>query len=136
MKNLVTKKNVFIFSSALAVALLFVGYFQEKCYENAHSLCWQYWDKIPDDIQVFYLMFPIFFFSLITYKLRDEVFESWMKFAKWWVLGTIVLVVITPAQDHSMIPLDKEMISLFSTGIFTAVSLVVVVIKSISLRGK
>ena len=79
---------------------------------------------------------PFFLFSLITYKLRDEVFESWIKFAKWWVLVTLLLVLITPSQDQSIIPLDKEMISLFSTAIFTLISIVVVLARTMSLRKK
>ncbi|MBI5405900.1 hypothetical protein HY972_02595 [Candidatus Kaiserbacteria bacterium] len=28
---------------------------------------------------------PILIFSLITYRLKDEVFQAWWRFARWWV---------------------------------------------------
>lgn len=38
-------------------------------------------------------MIPVFFFSLITYKMQDEVFRSWWGFARWFV-PVIVLVTL------------------------------------------
>ncbi len=37
---------------------------------------------------IFILIFltpPLFFLSLITYKMQDEVFRAWWNFARWWV---------------------------------------------------
>ena len=136
MNKLLTKKNILISSLATVVAVLFLGIMEQKCYENVHSSCWQYWDKIPESFQVLYLAFPILLFSLITYKLRDEVFETWIKLTKWWVIGTAVLVLIAPAQGHSLLPVTKEIISIFSAGIYALISTVVVISKSVILKQK
>ena len=134
MDKLLTKTRTLLFSGILGCGELFVLvlflFFPTTGFVG-------YYGGVLDQYYLFFLIFiPVLLFSLITYKLRDEVFGAWVKFAKWWVLGTILLVLITPAQDQSFIPLDKEMISLFSTGMFTLVSLIVIVATAVSLRGK
>lgn len=42
------------------------------------------------------LFIPLFFLSLITYRLRDEVFTAWWNFARWWVP---IIIVITLLQN-------------------------------------
>ena len=95
-----------------------------------------YGDYLDNYYLLFLVFVPVLFFSLITYKLRDEVFEAWVKFAKWWVLGTIILVLITPSQDPSLLPVTKETISFISTACFTLISLILVVLKSVALKQK
>ena len=134
MENLLTKKNILLLSGILGciellVIILFLFFPTMKFVSHYGGSLDQYY--------LFFLIFiPTLLFSLITHKLRDEVFESWIKFAKWWVLVTLLLVLITPSQDQSIIPLDKEMISLFSTAIFTLISIVVVLARTMSLRKK
>lgn len=43
-----------------------------------------------------YIFFtPLFFlFSLITYKMRDEVFRAWWGFARWWAPVIIVVTLL------------------------------------------
>ena len=41
---------------------------------------------------VFAPFLPLFLFSLITYKMREEVFLAWWNFARWWVP---VIIVVT-----------------------------------------
>lgn len=120
-----------VVASALFFLFMFSG--QIGLCDPYNGSCVKNFDSASGLLQIF---LPVLFFSLITYKLRDEVFESWILFAKWWVLATIFLVLITPTQDQSMIPLDKEMVSFFSTGIFTLVSLALIAYKSFALRKK
>jgi hypothetical protein len=91
------------------------------------------YDSVSEAFQIF---IPVFLFSLITYKMNDEVFESWIKFAKWWVLGTLILVIIAPAHDPSLLPVTKEIISLLSAGAFTLISLILVISKFFAERNK
>ena len=35
------------------------------------------------------LLLSLLFLSLITYKMKDEVFQAWWRFARWWVLVII-----------------------------------------------
>jgi hypothetical protein len=55
------------------------------------SLCTSSWCKIHDNdsfgfiFMSFIALFPMFLFSLITYKMREEVFQAWWSFARWFV---------------------------------------------------
>jgi len=40
----------------------------------------------------FIVLFPVFLFSLITYKMREEMFQAWWRFARWFVP---VIIVVT-----------------------------------------
>ena len=42
---------------------------------------------------------PVFFFSLTTYFLRDEIFHTWIRFTTLWVLFSFI--VIFASTDHS-----------------------------------
>lgn len=37
-------------------------------------------------------LLPVLIFSLITYKMRDEVFRAWWGFAWWW---TLIIIAVT-----------------------------------------
>ena len=129
-----TKKNVLFLSGIIggieiSVLVIFLFFGTINFVQN-------YGDYLDNYYSHFLVFVPVLFFSLITYKLRDEVFDTWVKFAKWWVSGTFIFVLIVPAQDSSLLPITKEIVSFFSTGMFTLVSLIIVIATSVALRGK
>ena len=133
-KTMMTKKNV-LFAGICGFFLFLIVIFSSKiglC-DPYNGACTDEYDSLSEIFQIF---IPVLLFSLITYKLRDEVFDTWVKFVMWWVLGTFILVLIVPAQDSSLLPITKEIVSLFSTVVFTLVSLIVIIATSISLKGK
>ena len=131
-----TKKNVLVISSVFFTALIFLVIFQETCNYDSHGFCWKYWTELGDISGYILIFTPVFFISLITYKMRDEIFVTWIKFTTWWVLGTLILVLIAPAHDPSLLPVTKEVISLLSTGAFTVISLITVAHKWSTTRKK
>ncbi len=46
----------------------------------------------------FLLAPPLFLLSLITYKMRDEVFRAWWNFARWWVPVIILVTYLQSTQ--------------------------------------
>lgn len=84
-----TKKNVLLFSSVyivyfFAILIVSIG-------------CSSMWCRIREDdpfgfvLITFISIIPVFFFSLITYKMKEEVFHVWWSFARWFV--PIIIVV-------------------------------------------
>jgi hypothetical protein len=56
------------------------------------------WSKI-DTASLFLLVFaPLFLLSLVTYKMRDEVFRAWWNFARWWVPVIILVTYLQSTQ--------------------------------------
>ncbi|MCX6735762.1 MAG: hypothetical protein NTZ13_01640 [Candidatus Parcubacteria bacterium] len=83
---------------------------------------------------IFAPLAPVFLFSLITYPLREETFRSWLHFAKWWVPMSVLLVLITPdGQGGGYMPslIDKQVVAFLTSAIFTLISLIIVIYKSI-----
>lgn len=85
-----TKKRVLIISVAYLVyitGILLVD-----------TVCKSLWCNIRDDDffgQIFFTFSPlgaIFLLSLITYKMKEEVFRAWWNFARWFVP---IIIVIT-----------------------------------------
>ncbi|MCX6788116.1 MAG: hypothetical protein NT108_03075 [Candidatus Kaiserbacteria bacterium] len=74
---------------------------------------------------------PLFLLSLITYRMKDEVFRAWWGFARWWVPVIIVVTLLLEnAGGGGTLGMNKDftafiLIILYS--IFGIVSLVKIV---------
>lgn len=68
-----------------------------------YNLCGPYRSVCKDIYEaVVYLLFPlpfVFILSLITYKMRDEVFRAWWSFAMWFV-PLIMIVTYLMYSGH------------------------------------
>ena len=79
----------------------------------------------------------VFLFSLITYKMRNEVFEYWMKFAKWAIPTTMIIsffIGTIPRGSGLMSGMVEAFFYLLALGIFCIVSLWRIVKKYIELK--
>ena len=86
MNKLLTKKNVLILSLFGTIFFLspviFYGIFD--CYEHNIFLCsGEYQHIVRLFVPFFYVFIFSLIFSLITYKMKQGVFDYWMKFAIW-----------------------------------------------------
>lgn len=87
-----TKKNVLRISSSYIIyfiLLLLVSWW-----------CRSSWCQMREDdafgfvVYIFLPLAPVFLFSLITYKMHDNVFRAWWNFARWFVPIIIAMTVI------------------------------------------
>lgn len=85
---------------------------------------------------MFYIFSSLFLVSIITYKMREEVFKLWLKFTYVWVPLTILLVLISPEYGNSFFPIVKGSVSFFMSCLFLLISLIIIISKSLSLRKK
>lgn len=87
-----TKRNVLYVSIGYMVyfAILFL----------IGTVCDRTWCDIQEDgflVSVLYSfvpLFPLFILSLITYRMKDEVFRAWWGFARWWVPVIIIVTLL------------------------------------------
>lgn len=79
-----TKRNV-LFIGIIGSILLFLPAILNQvssCYQKNWFFCGDSYEIVA----IFALpLFLLFFLSLITYKMRNEVFCAWWGFARWWV---------------------------------------------------
>lgn len=122
------KKTIFLVSgmgSGLLILLLFL------LFSDSSNTYWDLSKIIYSS--TFFVLFPLlgaFPFSLITYKLSDQVFQAWWKFASWYVPLLIALTFLIewmPKAGGGEIGLYKELPYQFLGllyGIFVLVSLI------------
>lgn len=88
----VAKKYVLILSGVgSAVFLSLLG-------ALLYDVCGSYWTFCRGTFGIiaypFSVLPSVFFFSLITYKMREEVFQAWWEFARWFVPVIIFVTYI------------------------------------------
>ncbi len=75
----------------------------------------------------FLFSFPvIFLLSLITYKMRDEVFEAWRNFSYWWIPLTMFLTLITPDSNSVIMSWGKEVPAMGMTILYVFISIIII----------
>lgn len=125
MKNWLIKKNVIFVLLGIGVVGIGVDYYNVLDY------------TIADPISNF--ASSLLVISVFLCFVTDQVFFSWLTFAKWWIPLTILLIVISPTNGSSaFFPafFSKELTSMWMGGLFVLISLLLIIIKSLSLRGK
>jgi hypothetical protein len=90
-----------------------------------------------DNFSALFFTPSLFFLSLLTYKMRDEVFRTWLHFAYWWIPLSIILTLITPNGSGGWgIPnlISPELVALTFSTLFATISLIIITLKYLSMR--
>ena len=96
---MINRKTLLLTSASVtlldvSLMLLTHSYIFDRCYEN--TTCQKVIiDLLMGTIPYTIIFVPFFFFSLVTYKMRDEIFRSWSVFTVWWVPLTILSSIIS-----------------------------------------
>ena len=123
-----TKKNIIIISIAGVVFFcLFIFSTQIGICKVNDLLCFQRFDTFAEHILIF---IPLFLLSLITYKMKDIIFQAWFKFARVWVPLSIILIILSPEYGNSLLPVEKGSVSFFMSALFLIISLIIIAYKS------
>lgn len=129
-----TKKGVLIWGLFLSIVLFGLIFLQQNSFCYSTGWCRNLWGELN---LVGFILFPfpfVFLFSLITYKMRDEVSRAWIKFATWWVPLQILLVAITPdSYPGAFIAIiDQQSVAIVLSGLFVIISLALIIWRSLS----
>ncbi|MBP6929447.1 MAG: hypothetical protein KBB77_00765 [Candidatus Moranbacteria bacterium] len=118
-----TKKSVLFVSGTVTIILIILdrlGTFR-LCGANEYGSCM---DVLYSAIIFFLPIIPLFLFSLITYKMSEEVFQDWWRLARIFIPLAMFLILITPAYTHNwMFPVVKGTVAVALSGLFVIISL-------------
>ncbi len=97
--------------------------------------------KQYDGVSLFFLIFlTLFLLSLITYFLREEVFRAWLRFTYWWLPLSLVMIYLSAGNSGGGFGmpniLDQEFVAIIFSVLFATISIILIVVKSLLLRGK
>lgn len=101
------------------------------------GICSSYASKCSDKSYLFvifsFIFIPIFIFSLITFKLKESVFNSWRSFSIWAVFFIIVIVTFFPTRisGFDVVSVTKGLVMFFLTILYSIISLIFIIYKSI-----
>lgn len=101
MKKVNTKKIVLL-SSFTTIALYVVAdliFSYDRCF--AAGRCPALYDFIHSIAPLVLTLLPLFFLSLVTYKMRNEVFHAWWNFARWWASVIVVVTLLLNSASNS-----------------------------------
>lgn len=131
-----TKKTVLMTSFILSVASV-ASLFSTQihlCPPFSYGRCVDFFDAF---FIISFPIIPLFIFSLITYKMKDDVFRLWWKFAGIWTLLSMSAIIAAPEYSGNILsPIEKGSVALFFAGMFVLISTILIIYKSLSLRKK
>jgi hypothetical protein len=126
-----SKKSILVVSSVYVVCFV-AGFLASLLCES--SKCRIYDDSVLGWILLnFIFLIPVFLFSLITYKMRDEVFQAWWKFARWFVPVIMLVTLLINSQSRGggmgISGAISSSFNLFIIGIFYAIFVITSLVK-------
>jgi len=92
-----------------------------------NSSCTDTFDPIAENLSIF---ISLFFLSIITYKMRDEVYHAWLRFSYVWIPLSMILIFLAPEYTSDwMYPVVKGTVAFFSSLFYAIISLIIIVWK-------
>lgn len=128
-----TRKKILVGAIGILILGYSTFYLPELCYLNPNTngtiIC-------LDDMGEFFSLFSISILALLIplFFVREEILHSWLRFSYWWLSFSAVLFLIAPKYDGSLLPITKEIVSLWMAGLFVFISLVIIIKKSLKLQ--
>ena len=135
---MINKKNILLvsFVCTLALTILFFVAGSQFCY--ASNSCSDFFIRFhPFVLADFLFIAPaVFLLSLLTYFLRDEIFQTLLFFAKIWVPLSVFLTLLTPeTTGSSFVPYyGRPHVALAMSVLFLVISLGLMIWKYDSLK--
>lgn len=130
-----SKTNILIVSSIGSLLFLLFLFAKDLGFcAFVSSSCADMFDPIAENLLVFVVLL---LFSLITYKMRDEVYRAWLRFSYFWIPLSMVLILLSPEYSGGYIPLysiTKSSVAFVSSLLFVIISLTIIAWKYFSTR--
>ena len=81
-----------------------------------------------------FIFLPLLILSIISFFIKGQTFNSWLRFAYWFLPINFLFVLLAPISDSSLFPVDKVRVSLFLSGAFLIIGILIIVGKSTLFR--
>ena len=87
-------------------------------------------------LDLLFVFFPLFFFSIVVCFMRDEIYIYLKKFTLLYFFIYFLIILFSSWKQDSYLAVDKMAMAFYLTIIYTTISLILITYKSIKLRGK
>ena len=133
-------KHIFIYSFVIFLLAIALGVILTKNYTEIRSIGYDLTHVLDSLIQTLGLFsLVIFVTSIILFFLREQIFHSWLRFAKWYLpIATLLILISSDSGGGLFIGFgggyDREGMIWFTSGLFLIISLILIAVKSWKLR--
>jgi len=122
---MIRKKALLISSGITSLILFFLNGI------GTYTLCGEQRNQcislVSDTMINLFPVIPFFLLSLITYKMRDEIYRAWLKFSYVWIPLSMVCIFIAPQYTTGwMFPVVKGTVAFFSSIFYLIISLLII----------
>lgn len=124
-----TKRSLMFFSFSFVI-IFFILYYINILSSCRHE---KYCSSITELTVVYLLPFVfVFIFSLVTFKLKEVVFNSWRNFSIWAVPIIIIIVTFFPTRisGFDIVSVTKGLVMFFLTILYSIISFILIFYKS------
>lgn len=134
IENWVTKKSTVIISVfGLVIALILQSMYKQFLISD------HYYQLIAEPLG--HISLSLVIVSFVLFFVREEIFRSWSYFARWWISFHIVIffLLFLTGKDNGGGFFNvsfTEPISMFFSGAFLAISLILIITKYTTLQKK
>ena len=128
---MLNKKLVLVGSGIASIILLGINYLGTDNFCGINRGCIE---TLANTLRILFVLIPLFILSLITYKMRDEIFHSWLTFTYLWIPLTLIGTLLAPEYSPSLIPITKGVVSFLMSALFLLISLILILVKHFSLH--
>lgn len=93
----------------------------------------------PYPAEPLYIFSGAVLISSIALLFFPSAFPKWSKFAGWWVIATVIIVLLSPEYHGALFPLasfDRRDAMWLMGILFTIISLTIIAVKSLQARQK
>lgn len=132
LDRVVTKRGV------LAIGIFFAILFVLFILPRLFGLCDEYSSGCRDPyyykaIAILWAPF-LLVMSLALYPLSNKIFKTWILFTIPWIVGSTIVVLLTPPVINMYEPDYKGILPLSLSAIYLLISLLIIIVRSIQLR--
>ncbi len=129
--NWFTRKIIFI------IGLVGLVLHLASRFDVSLGICNSYASKCNDKAYILtifsFIFIAVFIFFLITFKLKDSVFNTWRNFSVWAIPACLIIVSFFPTNTYGLdvVPMVKGTVAMFLTILYSAISLILIIYKSL-----
>src|SRR3989344_6834920 len=84
-------------------------------------------ESIGQPLELFSMI--VFFLSIVFLFVHEQKFNSWLRFAKYYLPIAAVLIFLSPTIDSRILGFDKEFMTWLLAGLFFITSLCIIIFK-------
>lgn len=124
IKNVIVGKRTMLVAGGIGLLVLgLLASLQSLFADYCSDSCW---NAVNTVAPFFFSFIPLFFLSLSTYRMRDEVFRAWSRFVLLWIPLSTVLLYLSPRDADMFTDFSRQSNAWRLTILFALISVLIV----------